>query len=463
MVKKQQFVKYKKAPEAPRRFKSAYMFFSTIKHKEIRENVGKNKPTTEIAKLVSVAWKSLPPKEREEWDEMARRDKARYEVEKSMYTGPWKIPAKQRAQKDPSAPKRPMSAFLSFSNSKRATVKQQNLGSSNAEVSRMLAKMWKEAPEDERNLHINRERELRQTYKIAIAIWREKVNTKLEDQRQKREEMALRAVDGISEAGDYSQTGGVANAADTADTVAQHGYGPGTSDTRGERSEYSHHPSHYEQGLKKNEDGAEHFERQIHTSNTSAVMARTTNTHAAHASNASLAGGMIPMGSAYPSSYPYTQPYLPNPYGGHNAHQPYYGIYNAGAPYVEQAGVGPRSGTATATEIVSGMEGGPRLDGNHSYSAATQLGGYSYPARTGHPPSQGSAYYQGFSQRPLEANGANTNSLPQYFDNHNDYLHHQPATTVTGNDEVAPYYNQSMLSKDPTNTLPHSGYPRGPY
>ena len=29
-------VKYKKAPEAPRRFKSSYMFFSTVKHKEIR-------------------------------------------------------------------------------------------------------------------------------------------------------------------------------------------------------------------------------------------------------------------------------------------------------------------------------------------------------------------------------------------------------------------------------------------
>jgi len=29
-------VKYKKAPQAPRRFKSSYMFFSTTKHKEIR-------------------------------------------------------------------------------------------------------------------------------------------------------------------------------------------------------------------------------------------------------------------------------------------------------------------------------------------------------------------------------------------------------------------------------------------
>ena len=34
-------IKYKKAPQAPRRFKSSYMFFSTKKHKEIRAELTK--------------------------------------------------------------------------------------------------------------------------------------------------------------------------------------------------------------------------------------------------------------------------------------------------------------------------------------------------------------------------------------------------------------------------------------
>eukprot|EP00540_Astrosyne_radiata_P002304 CAMPEP_0116855188 /NCGR_PEP_ID=MMETSP0418-20121206/19101_1 /TAXON_ID=1158023 /ORGANISM="Astrosyne radiata, Strain 13vi08-1A" /LENGTH=117 /DNA_ID=CAMNT_0004488217 /DNA_START=41 /DNA_END=391 /DNA_ORIENTATION=- len=37
---KKKRTKYKKAPQAPRRFKSAYMFFSTTKHREIREQLG---------------------------------------------------------------------------------------------------------------------------------------------------------------------------------------------------------------------------------------------------------------------------------------------------------------------------------------------------------------------------------------------------------------------------------------
>ena len=45
-------VKYKKAPQAPRRFKSSYMFFSTKKHKEIRAELAEkgegNKVSSEL-------------------------------------------------------------------------------------------------------------------------------------------------------------------------------------------------------------------------------------------------------------------------------------------------------------------------------------------------------------------------------------------------------------------------------
>jgi hypothetical protein len=61
-------------------------------------NVAKN-----VAKMVSEAWKSLLVEDREYWDNLARRDKERYKVEKSLYDGPWKVPA-QKASKDPNAP-----------------------------------------------------------------------------------------------------------------------------------------------------------------------------------------------------------------------------------------------------------------------------------------------------------------------------------------------------------------------
>lgn len=162
--------KYKKAPDAPKRFKSAFIIFSAEKHREIKEDLAKHgrtekvrvsvclfllvvvvstvrgrheregdlfwlfsgrcmlndwrlkcllslslcvvflvtnfftTQTTDIAKLVSEAWRELDPDEKEVWEKKARKDKARYEVEKAMYKGPWKVPANRRTPKDPTAP-----------------------------------------------------------------------------------------------------------------------------------------------------------------------------------------------------------------------------------------------------------------------------------------------------------------------------------------------------------------------
>jgi len=168
--------KYRKAPQAPKRFKSAFIFFSIHKHPEIRQqrklenNCSGAVPN--VAKLVSEAWRSLTPVERAVWDKKAEVDKKRYELERATYTGPWKIPASKRAKKDPDAPKRPMSAFLAYSKNMRGVTKQENLHLSNTEISKLLAVKWKEAPEDIRNNYITKEAVERETYKKAIAEWR---------------------------------------------------------------------------------------------------------------------------------------------------------------------------------------------------------------------------------------------------------------------------------------------------
>jgi len=127
--------------------------------------------TTNVAKMVSEAWKTLPRPEREYWEEIARKDKERYEIEKSLYRGPWKVPV-EKPSKDPSAPKRPMSAFLSFSNSKRSEMKRQYPSKNNAEISRMLAKLWKDASDDEKKAFMEHEVQQREAYKEALTEWK---------------------------------------------------------------------------------------------------------------------------------------------------------------------------------------------------------------------------------------------------------------------------------------------------
>jgi hypothetical protein len=124
--------------------------------------------TTKVAKMVSEAWKKLTPEEKKIWEDKAEEDKVRYQQEKDMFKGTWKV----KKRKDPTAPKRPSSAYLAFSNARRAQATKENPVATNAEVSKILGKMWRECPPDIKQQYIDEELKLREQYKIDMANWK---------------------------------------------------------------------------------------------------------------------------------------------------------------------------------------------------------------------------------------------------------------------------------------------------
>jgi len=169
--KKKRGLIYRKAPQAPKRFKPAYICFSMEMHKKNREELGSN--VTVSAKRISHLWHSLPPKERGYWDAKAEQDKKRYEDEKAAYDGPWKILVKP-SKADPNAPKRPMSSFLYFAQKYRSIVKNDNPKLRNIEVSKLLGVMWKNLQEDEKQKFIQHEVSQRAIYNSAMLDWEKK-------------------------------------------------------------------------------------------------------------------------------------------------------------------------------------------------------------------------------------------------------------------------------------------------
>jgi hypothetical protein len=137
--------------------------------------------------MVSQSWKSLTEREREPWIHLAARDRARFEFEKAAYTGRWKAPKNERPPKDPNAPKRPITAFLAFSNRHRTLVKAQNPGMRTTSISKILAQMWKIAPKEERLFYIEQDRQNRKRYKTAMAEY----NALKASDRARRESEAL--------------------------------------------------------------------------------------------------------------------------------------------------------------------------------------------------------------------------------------------------------------------------------
>lgn len=112
-----------------------------------------------------------------------------------MYKGPWKVLANKRTPKDPSAPKRPMSAFLAFSNKRRAGLKREHPEATNADLSKMLSKTWREAPDELRKKYTDEEAELRSHYKVEMAKWRKKVADERKQERTEREDLAMLAAE----------------------------------------------------------------------------------------------------------------------------------------------------------------------------------------------------------------------------------------------------------------------------
>ena len=123
----------------------------------------------------------LSPEDRRYWDNVAAKDKQRYLAEKASYSGPWQIPYK-RPKKDPSAPKRPMSAFLHFTRGRRGRIRKENLGMKNTEVSKILGDLWRKSTDEERRPYVDKEKVEREKYKIAMSKWKEGF-----DKRQKEE------------------------------------------------------------------------------------------------------------------------------------------------------------------------------------------------------------------------------------------------------------------------------------
>lgn len=116
----------------------------------------------------------MSQEDRDEWDAKADKDKARFEAEILTYKGPWKVLANTRTVNDPSAPKRPLPAFLAYSNSRRAALKRDNPDSTNAELSKMLSKSWKEAALPFREKFIEEAEKLRKNYKDETWEWQKR-------------------------------------------------------------------------------------------------------------------------------------------------------------------------------------------------------------------------------------------------------------------------------------------------
>lgn len=142
----------KKDPNKPRGKMTAYAFFvQTCRQEHKKKHPDEQVVFAEFSRKCAERWKVMNVKEKKIFNDMAGRDKDRFDREMKGYTPPaGDIGARKGAKrkKDPNAPKRPQSAFFLFCADRRADIKKQNPSFTVGDIAKCLGKLWSEATAD---------------------------------------------------------------------------------------------------------------------------------------------------------------------------------------------------------------------------------------------------------------------------------------------------------------------------
>jgi hypothetical protein len=76
-------------------------------------------------------------------------------------------------QKDPNAPKRPLSAFFIFSQDERPKIRSQNASLSVADVAKVIGEKWRSAPDDLKRRYEKAAKEAKERYEIELQAYKQ--------------------------------------------------------------------------------------------------------------------------------------------------------------------------------------------------------------------------------------------------------------------------------------------------
>lgn len=105
----------KKPADAPRRPKSAYMFFLAEFREQWKKDNPESRKVADVAKAAGEVWRSLGEAEKREYEQKSTADKAEYARAMQQYTQEHPRPYRRsRNRRDPGDLKRPQSAYFFF-------------------------------------------------------------------------------------------------------------------------------------------------------------------------------------------------------------------------------------------------------------------------------------------------------------------------------------------------------------
>lgn len=152
---------------------SSYAYFvQTCREEHKKKHPDASVNFAEFSKKCSERWKTMSPKEKGKFEDMAKQDKLRYEKEMKNYIPP--MGQKKKRFKDPNAPKRPPSAFFLFCADFRPKIKEDNPGLTIGDTAKKLGEIWNSYSAEEKQPYEKKASKLKEKYDKDIVAYRTK-------------------------------------------------------------------------------------------------------------------------------------------------------------------------------------------------------------------------------------------------------------------------------------------------
>jgi len=207
-----------KDPNAPKKWKTSYMFFGLKNRATIKEETGLT-TLGDISKEISRRWKELDDEQKQEYVDLETEDKDRYKEEMESYVKPSIEELKEIADNKPKRKtsskvsrkssdgiKKPRSSYIFFCMERRPTMKEENPEYSSKDIMSNLGSEWKQMDSQDKkkyqemasddkeryNSEISKENSEEKTSKVPLRKKSDEVKemkkTKSEEEEKKSEE-----------------------------------------------------------------------------------------------------------------------------------------------------------------------------------------------------------------------------------------------------------------------------------
>jgi len=145
----------------PKRSTSAYFYYLAHCREQANKQGRSISKIAEFTKECSAKWREMGSTQKKPFDDMAAKDKQRYDKEMALYKG---------KKVDPNKPKRPMTAYFIFLGDFRE--KMKNRGVDHKEILRLAGEEWRNMSAEQKKPYEKRSVEAGKKYELEMAEYR---------------------------------------------------------------------------------------------------------------------------------------------------------------------------------------------------------------------------------------------------------------------------------------------------